>query len=173
MERTKQVVDRTLGFVLIALMAIAVINVLWQVFARFILDSPSSFTEELARFLLIWVGVLGAGYGVGQHDHLALELLPENLEGRAGEWLQIGIQGVIAGFALAVLIAGGLRLVFIQLSLGQTSASMNVPLGYVYMVLPLSGLVMVFYAAVHISRHLRTLQDEPWTDPSLDQATEE
>lgn len=173
MERAKQGLDRVLGVVLVALMATAVVNVLWQVFARFILGSPSSFTEELARFLLIWVGVLGAGYGVGQHDHLALELLPENLEGRAAEWLQIGIQGFIAFFALAVLIGGGLRLVYIQLSLGQTSASMNLPLGYVYTVLPLSGFVMVFYAVVHIVGHLRAIQDEAQASTgSLDQASE-
>lgn len=168
MERAKQGLDRVLGILLIGLMAVAVINVLWQVFARFVLNDPSSFTEELARFLLIWVGVLGAGYGVGQHDHLALELLPENLEGRAREWLQIGIQAFIGVFALAVLIGGGFRLVYIQLSLGQTSASLNIPLGYVYTVLPLSGIVMVFYAAVHISGHLRTLRDEAWTDHAHD-----
>lgn len=173
MERAKEVLDRTLGILLIGLMGVAVVNVLWQVFARFVLGTPSSFTEELARFLLIWVGVLGAGYGVGQHDHLALELLPQHLEGKAREWLKIVIQGFIAVFALAVLIGGGLRLVYIQLSLGQTSASMNVPLGYVYTVLPLSGFVMVFYAVVHIRGHLRALREKAWVDPSPNQATDE
>lgn len=166
MERAKRVVDRLLGTILIALMGIAVVNVLWQVFTRFILNQPSAFTEELARFLLIWVGVLGAGYGVGQHDHLALELMPEHLEGRSQQWLKIGIQGCILAFALAVLIGGGMRLVYIQLSLGQTSASLGLPLGYVYLVLPLTGLVMTFYATVHITDHLRTLRgiDENGTD---------
>lgn len=169
MERAKQSLDRVLGIVLIGLMAVAVVNVLWQVFARFILNDPSSFTEELARFLLIWIGVLGAGYGVGQHDHLALELLPENLEGPAREWLRIGIQACIAFFALTVLIGGGLRLVYIQLTLGQTSASLNISLGYVYAVLPLSGAVMVFYTAVHISGHLRALRDETWRNQAHDE----
>lgn len=166
MERAKRVVDRLLGAFLIGIMGASVINVLWQVFTRFALNAPSSFTEELARFLLIWVGVLGAGYGVGQRDHLALELLPERLEGRAREWLHIAIEGCIIIFAVAVLIVGGLRLVYIQLTLGQTSASLGIPIGYVYLVLPLSGAVMVFYAIAYINGHLRTLRAETSDRPA-------
>ncbi len=170
MDQAKTYVDRALGTILIVLMAASVVNVLWQVFTRFVMGDPSSFTQELARFLLIWVGVLGAGYGVGQHDHLALELVPEKMGGRAGEWLQIVIQGFIILFAVGVLIVGGLRLVYIQLSLGQTSASLNLPIGYVYLVLPLTGVIITFYSLTHVSGHLRTLR----TDTSaLDSASDE
>lgn len=158
MERVKRVVDRVLGSFLVFLMGFSVVNVLWQVFTRFVLGDPSSFTEELARFLLIWVGVLGAGYAVGQRAHLALELLPERLEGRAYEWLGIAIEACVLLFAVAVMIVGGLRLVYVQLSLGQTAASLGVPIGYVYLVLPLSGGVMVFYALAYIGRHLHALR---------------
>lgn len=158
MGRVKRIVDRLLGTFLIALMGASVVNVLWQVFTRFVLGDPSSFTEELARFLLIWIGVLGAGYSVGKRDHLALDLLPERLEGRAYAWVNLVIEACIVAFAVAVLLVGGARLVFIQLTLGQTSASLDVPVGYVYLVLPLSGAVMVFYAAVHIADHLRALR---------------
>lgn len=158
MDRMKQIVDRGLGAFLIVLMGVSVLNVLWQVFSRFVLDAPSSFTQELARFLLIWVGVLGAGYAVGQRDHLAFDLLPQRLEGRWREGLYILIQGFVIAFAVAVMIVGGLRLVYVQLTLGQTSASLNIPIGGVYLVLPLSGLVMVFYALAHIYGHWRALQ---------------
>ncbi len=168
MNRAKQIVDHILGPVLVGLMGAAVLNVLWQVFSRYVLGDPSSFTQELARFLLIWVGVLGAGYGVGQHDHLALELLPERLDGRARHWLRIVIQACIILFAVAVLIGGGLRLVYIQLSLGQTSASLNLPIGYVYVVLPLTGALMTFYSLVHVSGHVRALQEERSGDAAWD-----
>jgi TRAP-type C4-dicarboxylate transport system permease small subunit len=170
MDQAKTYVDRVLGSVLIVLMAAAVLNVLWQVFSRYVLGDPSSFTQELARFLLIWVGVLGAGYGVGQHDHLALELLPEKLEGRSGEWLQIAIQGFITLFAVGALIVGGLRLVYVQLSLGQTSASLNLPIGYVYLVLPITGVVITFYSLTHVSGHLHALRTE---NSALDSSTDE
>ena len=155
MNRTKQIVDRGLRIVLVALMGASVVNVLWQVLRRFILGAPSSFTQELARFLLIWIGVLGAGYTVGTREHLALELVPEQLEGATQARLRIVIQSFIVLFAAAVMIVGGSRLVYVQLTLGQTSASLNIPIGLVYVVLPLTGVVMVFYSAVYIQARLQ------------------
>ncbi len=172
MDRAKDLVDRGLGTVLVGLMGAAVINVLWQVFSRYVLGAPSSFTQEIARFLLIWVGVLGAGYGVGQHDHLALEILPQQLEGRAQAWLRIVIQGCILTFAGAVLVVGGLRLVYVQLTLGQTSASLDIPIGYVYLVLPVSGVVMGFYTLYHIRSPLRLLRGDAPDPESTTPSTE-
>jgi TRAP-type C4-dicarboxylate transport system permease small subunit len=55
-------------------MIMMVLNVAWQVLTRFVLQNPSSYTEELARYLLIWLGLLGAGYCVGQRSHLAIDI---------------------------------------------------------------------------------------------------
>lgn len=150
MRRAKATVDKVVGGVLVVLMAASVLNVLWQVFTRFVLESPSSFTEELARYLLIWIGVLGSGYAVGQRAHLALELLPGRLDGRQLRALNRFIQGCIILFAALVMVLGGLRLVYVQLYLGQTSPSLGLPLGWVYLVIPVSGLLMIFYAALQM-----------------------
>jgi len=171
MERVKGIVNRILEAVLIILMGASVLNVLWQVFSRFVLGVPSSLTEEIARFLLIWIGVLGAGYAVGRGDHLAFELLPRQLSGAARAWLQIGIQSCVALFAGGVLVLGGVRLVYLQLSLGQTSAALGLPMGYVYLALPLSGVVMCFYTAVHIRTHAHSIFRSPSDDASTSPST--
>ena len=62
-------------------MAIMVIAVLWQVFTRFVLGSPASGTDELVRFALLWLSLLGASYGFGRRAHLAIDLLPNALRG--------------------------------------------------------------------------------------------
>lgn len=173
MERVKCIVDQTLEAVLVILMGASVLNVLWQVFSRFVLGAPSSLTEEIARFLLIWIGVLGAGYAVGRGDHLAFELLPKRLSGASQAWLQIGIQSCVALFAGGVLVAGGLRLVYLQLSLGQTSAALGLPMGYVYLALPLSGVVMCFYTAVHIRTHTHSIVRFPSDDTSTSSSDSE
>ena len=67
--------NRVLEVFLVFLVSILVIDVLWQVFSRYLLSSPSSFTDELAGFLLIWVGVLGAAYVAGRQEHLAIDIL--------------------------------------------------------------------------------------------------
>jgi len=145
----RRVVDRALEWLLITFMLLMVVNVLWQVATRFLLRNPSSFTEEIARFLLVWVGILGSAYALGKRIHLAVDLLPSKLEGHSKAMLELFIEMCIFVFAALVLVFGGLGLVWVTLDLGQTSAALQIPLGFVYMVLPLSGLLMMFYAALH------------------------
>ncbi len=141
----RSVADRVLGWVLAVLMGVSVINVLWQVFTRYVLANPSSFTEELARYLLIWIALLGAAYAVGRRMHLAIDALPSALTGRMRHFLGVLAQVLVALFALSVLVVGGIRLVSLTLTLGQTSAALHVPLGYVYLALPVSGLLIMWY----------------------------
>lgn len=136
-------------------MGLLVIDVLWQVFTRFVLGNPSSFTEELARYLMIWVGLLGASYAAGKRMHLAVDLLPRKLTGTRKKILNLVIEGFTLLFALAVLVVGGSRLVWVTLYLGQKSPAMQIPLGFVYLVLPISGLLIAFYAIYFIREHLQ------------------
>jgi len=153
MTSALKVTDRVVGWILVVLMGTAVANVLWQVFTRFVLGNPSSFTDELARYLLIWIGLLGASYAAGRQQHLAIDLLPSKLEGRARFYVSLLIEACIFLFALSVLVFGGIRLVVLTLSLGQTSAALHVPIGYVYLALPLSGLLIMFYSVGAAMRH--------------------
>ena len=159
MMPSTRIVDRALGWVLVVLMGIAVSNVLWQVFTRFVLANPSSFTDELARYLLIWIGLLGASYAAGMQMHLAIDLLPTRLTGRPRFYLGVLIEACIFLFALSVLVIGGIYLVALTLSLGQTSAALHVPLGYVYLALPMSGFLMMFYAVRAAWGHREALKE--------------
>jgi TRAP-type C4-dicarboxylate transport system permease small subunit len=157
LEKAKKEIDKLLEWILIVLMASNVLNVLWQVFTRFILRHPSSFTEELARYLLIWVGLLGASYAAGKKMHLAIDVIVQDLRIKTKIWVEIFIQAFIFFFALFVMVIGGLRLVTITLTLNQVSAALEVKLGYIYTVLPLSGLLIMFYASVFFVQRVRTL----------------
>lgn len=141
---------RTLEIILILIMSILVIDVLWQVFSRYILNSPSSFTDELAGYLLIWVSLLGAAYVVGTKDHLAIDLLLQKSPPGRKRVLNIIIQSLIIGFALTVLVVGGAWLVYTRFYLDVKSAALQLPLGYVYIVLPLSGLIIMYYSIHHL-----------------------
>lgn len=161
MLKLKSTVDKALSAVLVVLMSALVIDVLWQVFSRYVLNDPSSFTEELARFLLIWVGLLGASYAAGKRMHLAVDILPSKLEGRRKSYLMIFILACTILFTLTVMVYGGIRLVSTTLFLGQTAAALQMPLGYVYLVLPISGLLIAFYAALYIVDEFRSLSGKP------------
>jgi len=150
MKKLRKILDASLRWTLIVLMATSVLNVLWQVFTRFVIRHPSSYTEELARYLLVWVGLLGAAYASGHKLHLAIDLFSQKLKPRSAAGLEVFIQLCILLFAVFVMVVGGIRLVGITLTLNQISAALQVKLGYVYMVLPLSGVLIAFYAIISL-----------------------
>lgn len=156
MKKVRQFIEKGIAVTLIILMAANVLNVLWQIFTRFVIRHPSSFSEELARYLLVWVGVLGGAYAVGKKIHLAIDILPTHLKGRSQLALGIVIQFCILLFAVFVLVVGGLRLVNLTLTLNQISAALRIKLGYVYSVLPISGCLIAYFALDEISQGVRT-----------------
>ena len=146
----KSKVDKVIEYSLVILMALMVFNVLWQVFTRFIMNDPSSFTDELARYLLIWLGLLGAGYVTGQKMHLAIDYLLNKTKPNVKSKLEYVINISIFLFALFVMVIGGVNLVSLTLYLEQISAALQIQLGYIYIVLPVSGLLIMFYTGVFI-----------------------
>lgn len=155
MKALRHAIDHLLGGAICVLMAAMVINVLWQVFTRFVLRHPSSFTEEAARYLMIWVGLLGSAYAAGRKSHLALDLITAHLHGARKRGSELFIHVAVLVFALAVMVGGGGRLVWLQLALGQQSAALQVKLGYVYLAVPLAGLFIAFYSVVFLVETLR------------------
>ncbi len=151
MKHFKQTIDTVLEYVLVLFMGISVLNVLWQVITRFLLKNPSSYTEEIARFLLIWIGLLGAAYGIGKKIHLAIDVLKQKLPERKRLRIEILINGFILLFAVLVMIIGGIYLVNLTFDLHQISAALQLKLGYVYLAVPLSGVIMVLYSLLNIA----------------------
>ncbi|MGB5498355.1 MAG: TRAP transporter small permease [Maribacter sp.] len=138
-------IDKVLANFLVIIMSIMVLNVLWQVASRFILGSPSSFTDELARYLMIWVGILGAAYVSGHNMHVAIDVLPSRLSNKAQKRLKLIVRILIILFCLGAMVVGGARLVYITHILDQNSPALQVPLSVVYAVIPISGLLIIYY----------------------------
>ncbi|MDN4501098.1 TRAP transporter small permease [Alteromonadaceae bacterium BrNp21-10] len=138
-------INKVLEKLLIFIMATIVITVTWQVFSRFILQSPSSFTEELARFLLIWIGILGAAYAYRTKAHLGLDLFVEKMQPVRQKVARIFIEVVVMAFAGSVMVYGGLSLVMLAVELKQTSATLGLNMGLVYSVIPISGVLILLY----------------------------
>lgn len=147
--------DKVIEIALVSIMSILVIDVLWQVFSRYVLSTPSSFTDELAGFLLIWIGLLGAAYVAGQNEHLAIDLLLQKMKGTKKRRLQIFINAIVGVFALFVMVFGGSWLVYTRFYLGVTSAALALPLGYVYLIVPVSGILTTYYT-IDNSLNLKT-----------------
>lgn len=141
----RQKVDKVLANVLIVIMSIMVINVLWQVFTRFIVGTPSSFTDELARYLMIWLGILGAAYVSGKNMHVAIDVLPQRAKPKTQKKIKLLVYVLIIAFAFFALVIGGMRLVYITYVLDQQSPALQIPLALVYLAIPLSGTLIIYY----------------------------
>jgi len=141
----REKIDKGLEWGLVFIMSVLVIDVLWQVFSRYVMSSPSSFTDELAGFLLIWVGLLGAAYVAGKREHLAIDILLQRSSPQRRYKLELIISVLIILFAVLVLIIGGSWLAYTRFYLGVTSAALGLPLGVVYLVLPISGVLITYF----------------------------
>lgn len=140
-------IDSILGKTLMVIMAVMVINVLWQVFTRYVIGIPSSYTDELARYLMIWIGVLGAAYVSGRNLHVAIDVIPSRSSNQTKKKLSKTVYILIILFVVCAFVIGGIRLVYLSYILGQQSPALHIPLAVVYMVIPISGLLIVFYKA--------------------------
>lgn len=138
-------VDKWLERALIFILSAMVVDVVWQVMSRYLLGSPSQYTDELATFLLIWVGILGGAYVYGKGEHLAIDILLTKSKESVQKVLRVLIELVVLIFTLSVMVVGGIWLVYTRFILDVESAALQLNWGYVYMVVPLCGVLITYY----------------------------
>jgi TRAP-type C4-dicarboxylate transport system permease small subunit len=136
LERLEERIERGLAWLLVLLMVAIVADVTWQVLSRFVFRAPSSFTEELAGFLLIWIGLLGAAYALRTRAHLGIDLLTAKLSGATKRAAAMVAHTLVLLFALTTMV----------FQLEQISSVMGLRMGYVYVAIPLAGLLMVVFS---------------------------
>ncbi|NQV36065.1 MAG: TRAP transporter small permease [Phycisphaeraceae bacterium] len=148
MAKLKAILDKCLEVLVMVAVAVLVIDVLWQVFTRFILKNPSDWTDELATFLLIWVALLGSAVALGRGAHLGIDYFVSKLDNRVRIKTELFVFAVVALFSLLVMVFGGIGLVARTFELKQVSVSLNLPMGYVYLAVPISGAFLVLYSLI-------------------------
>lgn len=148
LKTIKNILDRTLETLIVVSMAVLTIDVCWQVFTRLVLKNPSTGTEELAVFMIIWVALLGSAVALNRGAHLGIDYLVNKLSIRKRLYTEIFVFLCIVLFSLCVMIIGGMDIVISTLKLGQISPALKVKVGYVYLALPISGFFLVFYSVI-------------------------
>ena len=167
MKQLRKVLDNVLnvlaGVSFIAMVALAC----WQVFTRYILQNPSSWSEELVSYLFAWMALLGASIVVGERGHMNIPILVDRMGPMARKVLNIFSEVVGCIFAAVILVYGGVQIT--TLAMGQMTSSLGVPIGVFYVVLPLCGVINIIYTILNI---IGIIKGEISTDP-VDEAAEE
>lgn len=126
------------------------LTVVWGVLTRYLLGDQARWTEELARFLMVWTSFLGAALAYAQRQHLGIDLLVtrfDPLTRRAAECL---VHLLVLLFAVCVLGYGGWTLVMERFASGQLLPSLGIPKAWQYLVLPISGVMIAVLALIHL-----------------------
>ena len=155
METLRKGLDKVLEFICCTLLALMTILVTWQVVSRYVLNNPSTITEELVLFSFVWMGLLGGAYLFGKNEHMAMTFLFDKLSEKNQIKVRIFFELVIMAFAVFILVFGGYNMS--KLSMGQLSSSLQIPMGYVYLALPLSGITTLIYNILNISDSVKEL----------------
>jgi TRAP-type C4-dicarboxylate transport system permease small subunit len=152
MTRAKLLLDRLLTWVCVVLFAVLVVDVTWQVFTRQVLDQPSTWSEELAKYLFIWLGLFASALVFGERGHIAVDFAVKKLPAKVQLVVAVLVQLSILVFTALVLIWGGLRVV--DLAWEQNLTGLPVNVGPLYLALPISGVLIALYTLYHLVRIL-------------------
>lgn len=144
-------IARALEWLAIVLMAALVLDVLWGVISRYVPGiRPSDWTEELAVYLLVWVSLIGAAITYRGYGHLGVDYLVTKLDQSAQRLVAIIIELAVILFAGFALIYGGWQLVAETLAANQLTPVLQWKIGYLYSVVPVSGLFFCGFAIEHL-----------------------
>lgn len=144
MSGLKKILDKCIEKFIVFILAFMVFVALYQVASRYVFNSPSTISEELLRYCLIWLAMLGSAYSFGLRDHMSMSFFVEKFDENVQRILSMVSEMIIILFSASVLLYGGVNITL--LTMGQVSAALGIPMGYVYLILPLSGLLIIFYS---------------------------
>ena len=152
----RKIIDKIIEILCTLIMGYMVIDVCWMVIARFVLKNPSTTSEEVLRYLLVWTTMVGGAYAYGRRKHLAITMLTKKLSPSGQKVLDICVQLVVIVFCILVMIMGDLRLV--ETTFNQISSALHLPMPYVYASILVGGVLIVFYSIIFILEDLKALK---------------
>lgn len=176
MDKLRKLLDKFLRVLNVVILSILVLLIVWQVITRYLLGAPSVWSEELASYGFAWATMLGATYVFGKREHMNVDFMTIKFSLKVQKILAIVSESLILIFALTILIYGGIQNTF--LTIQQLSPSLPVTMGYLYSVVPISGVFISIYSILNIydlihAEDVEELVDEEEMIVSVDTEKEE
>lgn len=148
MQATRKVLNRIMnvlaGVSLIAMTALTC----WQVFTRYVLNNPSTWSEELVGYLFAWASLFGASLITGERGHMNIPVVVEKMHAAAQKFFAIFAELIAMAFSLIILVYGGYRITL--LAMGQMTSSLGVAVGVFYVAMPVCGVINILYTILNI-----------------------
>ena len=148
LTKIKKGMNFVLSRIAAVLLSAMTLLVLYQVFTRYVLNSPAAFTEEVVRYLLIWTGFIGAAYAFSTRQHMALVIVRDKVSPGAKKGLMVFVDALILLFAVFVVIIGGTKLALSAVH--EYSALLGISRGLVYAMAPVAGVFIVLAQVINL-----------------------
>ena len=147
MLKIKAGIMRVLSIVIIFLFAFMTVIGTYQIVTRYFFNKPSTVSEELLTYSFTWMALLASAYVFGKRDHMRMGFLADKLTGSARKALELCIDALTFALAAVVLVYGGISIT--RLTMIQTTASLRVPMGYIYVIVPVTGILIMIFSAMN------------------------
>lgn len=131
---------RIAKFLLVVMGVAMAVTILLQVLFRFSIKIPFPWSEELARYLMVWIGMMGASIAMQEGRHVGVDILVDRLHGR-GQSLVRGMALVGILWFLGLMVREGIQLL-LQIA-EQRSPAMDIPMVFAYGAIPLGAFFMI------------------------------
>ena len=148
-------IDKIIYFFLVLLMAVMSILGVFQVVGRLIGVVPS-WTEEAIRFLFIWASCVGAAIGIKEHIHIGIDILVNLLPFVARKVVDIVVQLGLIAFDVFIIKFG---FDMVARTMTQASPALRLPMAYVYLAVPVMGILGLYYSIFEIVRIIRAKKE--------------
>ena len=126
----------------------------FQVVGRYVFGKSCFWAEELARFSMVWIAFLGAAIGVSLKAHTRIDFFINLLSARPRQWVELFDSFACLAFILLVTYSS---IDIVKISMRNITTGLRVPLGYVYLALPVSGVLMTVYFLIQIYFMLKNI----------------
>lgn len=164
MQTVHNILSKTLAVVSIIFFAAMVCVTVWQVFSRQVLGDPSTWSQEMAQLLFVWLTFLGGTFLFAERGHIAVDFLARRLPITGQRYAQAFVQLMVLCFALVAMVWGGI--VAASNAWDQNLTALPFTIGWVYIVIPISGVLIALFAATDLVGVL-TGKVEPYPDPDV------
>ena len=142
-------IDLVLSSACAVIFAAMVVIGTYQILTRFIFRRPSTVSEELLTYSFTWMALLASAYVFGKRDHMRMGFAADKLGKGGQKILNIVSEILIVILAGSVMIYGGVTIM--NLTMTQSTASLGIPMGVVYTIIPLSGVLIVIYSILNLA----------------------
>ncbi len=149
--------NKILGYAIAVLVGFMAVVCCWQVITRFVLNSPSKYTEEILRYALIWMTMLGVPYAYGQDRHISINIITKGFSPKGSLATKLVIEVIVSILCVTVFIIGGIMVT--NNSAGQISPALQMPMQLYYAGLPISGALTLLFSFQRMGQFAKQLKE--------------